>query len=240
MTTPFDFSAIPILDYSLLHSPATRAEFLEQLRHALINVGFLYLSNHSVSQTDIDLLISYIPKFFGLPQDVKDKIDKVHSPHFLGYSKFGTELTKGAVDQREQFDVATKHIYRWKEGDPDYYRTWGPSQVGTRGQFKQTIKFLLKWPDEALIPGFRGVVERYLDQVQDLSYKFSSLVAEAFGLGPGGLSPFYDAPEFMQHRAKIVQYPVTEGSNDQGVGPHYDGGFLTFVREYLIAIVGAL
>ena len=97
----------------------------------------------------------------------------------------------------------------------------------------------MKWPDEALIPGFRSVVERYLDQVQDLSYKFSSLVAEAFGLGPGGLSPFYDARE-LQHRAKIVQYPVTEGSNDQGVGPHYDGGFLTFVREYLIAIVGAL
>jgi isopenicillin N synthase-like dioxygenase len=89
MTTPFDFSAIPVLDYSLLHSPATRAKFLEQVRHALINVGFLYLVNHSVSQTDIDLLINYIPKFFGLPQDVKDKIDKVHSPYFLGHSSKG-------------------------------------------------------------------------------------------------------------------------------------------------------
>ena len=102
------------------------------------------------------------------------------------------------------------------------------------------IVTFVKWPDEALIPGFRGVVERYLDQVQDLSYKFSSLVAEAFGLGPGGLSQFYDAPELMQHRAKIVRYPIIEGSNNQGVGPHYDGGFLTFVREYLLAIVGAL
>ncbi len=135
MTTPSDFSAIPILDYSLLNSPATRAEFLEQLRHALINVGFLYLSNHSVSQTDIDLLISCIPKFFSLPPDVKDKIRMVHSPYFLGHSRFGTELTKGAVDQREQFDVATKHICRWKEGDPDYYRTWGPSQVRTLWHF---------------------------------------------------------------------------------------------------------
>ena len=66
--------------------------------------------------------------------------------------------------------------------------------------------------------------------MEELSYKFTSLVAEAFGLGSDGLSQFYDTPPLMQHRAKIVQYPVVEGSNDQGVGPHYDAGFLTFVR----------
>ena len=88
----------------------------------------------------------------------------------------------------------------------------------------------MKWPDEELIPGFRDVLERYLVQVEDLSYKFISLIAEAFGLGPDGLTHFYDIPPLMQHRAKIVQYPVIEGSNDQGVGPHYDAGFLTFVR----------
>ena len=93
------------------------------------------------------------------------------------------------------------------------------------------ILTFLKWPDEDLIPGFREVLERYLVEVEDLSYKFSSLIAEAFGLGPEGLAPFYDIPPLMQHRAKIVQYPVVkEGSSDQGVGPHYDAGFLTFVR----------
>lgn len=32
----------------------------------------------------------------------------------------------------------------------------------------------------------------------------------------------------MQHRAKIVKYPVVQ-DHTQGVGPHYDAGFLTFV-----------
>ncbi len=73
-------------------------------------------------------------------------------------------------------------------------------------------------------------MERYFDQMQDLSYAFSSLIAEAFGLGPNGLSQFYDSPELMQHRGKIVRYPAVEGQNDQGVGPHFDSGFLTFVR----------
>lgn len=216
MSITTDFSSIPLLDYSLLNSPLERTSFITQLRHALINVGFLYLSNHSVSQANIDLLINYIPKLFALPQDAKEKIRMVHSEHFLGYSRLGAELTKGAVDQREQFDFATKHECRWKEGDPDHLRLWGPSQ----------------WPDEDLIPGFRDVLERYLVEVEDLGYKFSSLIAEAFGLGPEGLAPFYDIPPLMQHRAKIVQYPVVEeGSSDQGVGPHYDAGFLTFLLQ---------
>jgi len=215
MSINTDFSSVPILDYSLLNSPLERTSFITQLRHAVVNVGFLYLSNHSVSQADIDLLVDYIPKLFALSQEAKEKIRMVHSPHFLGYSLLGTELTKGVVDQREQFDFATKHECRWREGDPDYFRLWGPAQ----------------WPDEELIPGFRDVMERYLNQVQELSYKFSSLIAEAFGLGPDGLAHFYDIPPLMQHRAKIVQYPVVKGSSDQGVGPHYDAGFLTFLLQ---------
>lgn len=52
-----------------------------------------------------------------------------NSEHFLGYSRLGAELTKGAVDQREQFDFATRHVSRWRKGDPDHYRLWGPPQV---------------------------------------------------------------------------------------------------------------
>lgn len=128
-TSSVDFSSVPLLDYSLINSTEGKIKFLDQLRHALINVGFLYLANHPVSQTDVDSLIGYIPKLFALPQEAKDKIRMANSEHFLGYSRLGAELTKGAVDQREQFDFATKHVSRWKEGDPDYYRLWGPCQV---------------------------------------------------------------------------------------------------------------
>ncbi|KAF8989788.1 iron/ascorbate oxidoreductase [Cyathus striatus] len=159
--------------------------------------------------------VSYIPQLFALPQEEKNKIQMKNSPHFLGYSRLGSELTKGQVDQREQFDFATKHVCRWREGDPDYLRLWGPPQ----------------WPEDSLIPGFRAVYEEYLSQVEALSLKFSSLISEAFGLGPEGLSQFYDAPELMQHRSKIVKYPVVENGSDQGVGPHYDAGFLTFLLQ---------
>ncbi|TFL00454.1 Clavaminate synthase-like protein [Pterulicium gracile] len=210
MTSP-NFTSVPVLDYSLLSDPQTRAHFIEQLRHALINVGFLYLSNHPVPTAD---LVSYIPKLFELPQQAKDDIKMSNSPHFLGYSKLGAEFTRGQVDHREQIDFATVHTCRWKEGDPDYYRLWGPSQ----------------WPDERLIPGFEQVTTQYLEGVQALSYQLASLIGEALGLGPDGLSRFYDSEELMQHRAKIVKYPSSETYN-QGVGPHYDAGFLTFLLQ---------
>lgn len=124
-----NFSSIPILDWSLTLDPATRQQFVSQLRHAAINVGFLYLSNSTVSQGTVDTLIKYIPKLFALPQDAKEKIRMANSEHFLGYSRLGAEFTKGKTDIREQFDFATPHVSRWKPGDPDHYRLWGPSQV---------------------------------------------------------------------------------------------------------------
>ncbi|KAL1704298.1 hypothetical protein EV121DRAFT_206054 [Schizophyllum commune] len=208
-----NFSNVPLLDYSAALDPARRPSFLLQLRHALINVGFLYLSNAPV---DTAPLLSYIPRFFVLPSEEKRSISMRNSPHFLGYTAFGTERTRGAVDRREQLDFATPHQSRWREGDPDYYNLWGPSQ----------------WPSEDALPGFKEVAEKYLLEVQELSYAFAGLVGEALGLGEHGLDRFYDKPELMQHRAKVVKYPVVESEgDDQGVGAHYDAGFLTFLLQ---------
>ncbi|KAJ7648521.1 hypothetical protein B0H17DRAFT_1103006 [Mycena rosella] len=211
MASP-NFSSVPVLDYSQITSPELKPQFIKELQHALINVGFLYLSNVPV---ETDALVAYIPRLFALPQEAKDKISMANSKHFLGYNKLGAEFTKGRTDWREQIDIATPHICRAVEGrgDPDYWSLWGPSQVRAP-------------------PGFKATMERYLLDVQDLSYAFIGLLAEAFGLPSDALSQFYDRAELMQHRGKIVQYPQTaDGSESQGVGPHYDAGFLTFLLQ---------
>lgn len=82
------------------------------------------------------------------------------------------------------------------------------------------------------MPGFKTTFSRYLGAVESLSYEFTGLVAEALGLPPDGLARFYDARERMQHRAKIVKYPTRdEVASEQGVGPHFDAGFLTFLLQ---------
>lgn len=124
-----NFSSIPILDLDLASDDTRRPEFIVQLRHALINVGFLYLKNHTIPQSLIDGLIGYIPRLFELPQYAKDDILMINSPHFLGYTRLGTEITKGKTDYREQFDFATPHETQWRPGASEYLRLWGPSQV---------------------------------------------------------------------------------------------------------------
>lgn len=131
-TPKADFSSVPVLDFALLSSPSTKPIFISQLRHALINVGFFYLSNHPVPSTTIDSLVSYIPKFFALPQEQKDNVKMANSPHFLGYLGLGEELTKGTVDNKELFYFSTRYETKPKEEESkDYWRMYGPAQVYT-------------------------------------------------------------------------------------------------------------
>ena len=102
----------------------------------------------------------------------------------------------------------------------------------------------------------------YIAQVEDLSFAFASLLSEALGLPPDALDRFYDSPKkSMQQRCKVgeallnfrwqssftvfcsplqvVRYPPVTSSapnSTQGVGPHYDAGFLTFVSGYNVPI----
>jgi isopenicillin N synthase-like dioxygenase len=133
MASSDHFTSIPILNYELLSSADTRADFVQQLQRALFDVGFLYLEHPPVPDTLFDDVIAYLPRVFGLLQERKDALRMANSPHFLGYSRLGVEMTKGAADQREQFDLATPFDNKWQPGEPEYLRLWGPSQVRADG-----------------------------------------------------------------------------------------------------------
>lgn len=99
------FTSIPVLDLSLVESPATKPLFLSELRRALVIVGFFYLKNTPVS---VDVQKEFVQKskdLFNLPLEKKLEIDMVNSKHFLGYSRLGCERTARKTDHREMFDV---------------------------------------------------------------------------------------------------------------------------------------
>lgn len=132
---PADFTSLPILDYSLACSPETRPQFVLQLRHALVNVGFFYLENHPVPPALLaSVAENYVPRLFALPQHEKEKIDMANSEGFLGYSKVGKKVNHDKYEWREQFDFASPPVYSWKEGETpkesEYLRYLGASKVG--------------------------------------------------------------------------------------------------------------
>ncbi|EKM54798.1 uncharacterized protein PHACADRAFT_258905, partial [Phanerochaete carnosa HHB-10118-sp] len=199
-----NFSSIPVLDYALASDASTKPQLLVALRNALTNVGFFYLKSHTVPSECIDAAVAFCPRLFDLPAAERERIRMVHNAHFFGYSRFGAELTKGKVDQREQFDFGTSTGPRWKEGDPDFMRLWGPSQ----------------WPDESLLPGFRDTFVEYAQRLQKLSGELLGLIAEALELPPNAFARFFEPEGNQDHE-----------SSNQGVGPHYDGGFITLLLQ---------
>jgi isopenicillin N synthase-like dioxygenase len=123
------FTQIPTVDLSLAHDPSTLPKLLSDLRIALTDVGFLYISNHGIPQNIIGDLKTALPTLFALRQEAKEAIALENSPHFLGYSATGNESTGGKVDQREQVEFATELTASWHDGLPLHERLRGPNQA---------------------------------------------------------------------------------------------------------------
>jgi isopenicillin N synthase-like dioxygenase len=124
-----DFASIPVIDLDDASNPATRGRVVEQLRHVLLNVGFLYIRNHGVPENIIHNLVDVLPVLFNLTDKEKSEVAIHNSPHFLGYSGTGSETTAGKADGREQFEFATELMIDWSEGLPLAERLKGPNQV---------------------------------------------------------------------------------------------------------------
>lgn len=65
------FTEIPILDLALARDPATKPGFLADLRHALMEVGFLYLKNVGISDELFARVIKEGRLFFDIPTEEK-------------------------------------------------------------------------------------------------------------------------------------------------------------------------
>ncbi|KAL1979657.1 hypothetical protein VTN96DRAFT_5402 [Rasamsonia emersonii] len=207
------FTSIPILDYSQATNPSTRPAFLAALRDAIVRVGFFYLKNASIPPDVQDALVEQSIALFNLPLEKKLEIEMVNSKHFLGYARLGAEVTALKSDYREQFDFATE-LPPPGPDEPVYRNLRGPNQ----------------WPDPEALPGFRPAVEAYLSAVDALAESFKSLVAEALDLPPTAFDQFFEYPQ--QHKLKLIKYPEPQSDDQtQGVGPHKDSCFLTFLLQ---------
>lgn len=89
----------------MTNDPATKPKFLESLQRAIVNVGFLYIKNTTISPDIQQTLIAKGIDALELPLDEKLKVEMANSKHFLGYARLGAEITAMKPDYREQYDV---------------------------------------------------------------------------------------------------------------------------------------
>ncbi|CAI5757682.1 unnamed protein product [Candida verbasci] len=222
------FQEIPILDLKLALDPETKPKFLEDLRNATINVGFLLLKNYESlgpTQEELEQVKQIALEFFALPDEIKLQCEMINSPHFLGYTRLANEITASHTDWREQIDLATE-LPAPTSDEPIYRNIEGPNL----------------WPDSKAIPNFRPIIENYIKKMTTLSESFKYLVLESIGLNRSALDGYFKANQ--QCKMKLIAYPDVselEGVNsvalndtpqtNQGCGPHRDSDLITYIYQ---------
>ncbi|MGM0724551.1 UNVERIFIED_ORG: isopenicillin N synthase-like dioxygenase [Dietzia maris] len=197
---------LPIIDVSELDT----APGLVKLREVTHEVGFFYLTGHSVPVDLIDDIRAVARRFFALSDESKRAISMIESPHFRGYNSVGGELTNGHVDWREQIDIAPEREAIAGAHGP--MRLQGPNQ----------------WPAE--IPEFKPVVLEFRSKMFEIGLALMRKWALALGGDSSAVDEaFAVAPEAL---LKLIKYPpqqATDGDDGQGVGAHKDPGVLTML-----------
>jgi hypothetical protein len=85
---PTTFTTLPILPLRSALSPATKPAFLDALRDALLNVGFLYLSETGLPDELVDAVVRECRLFFeALPLCEKEAVEMKREKSFLGWSR---------------------------------------------------------------------------------------------------------------------------------------------------------
>ena len=202
------FTSIPIVDGSaVLGSDGVPADFAAEFTDICHHVGFALVTNHGISTDLQGETFDLMKRFFELPLETKQLIDKTNSAQFRGWEPVGAESTNNAPDLREQIDVWTE----WPEhktGGPNYNRLLGPNQ----------------WLPDDVLPGHRSISLRWISALADLADRLMSALSVGLGLQSDHLrSLFGDQPMSL---AKFIHYPPTP-AGAAGVNPHHDAGFLT-------------
>ncbi len=202
---------IPLLDLSRLERD--RAPFLADLRAASRDVGFFYLGGHGIALDQVDGVLAAARKFFALPEQEKLAIEMANSSQFRGYTRAGGELTRGKADWRGQLDIGVgRDAVPQGPGVPAWTRLQGPNQ----------------WP--ASLPELKPALIGWQTAATAVAIRLLKAFSLALDQREDAFDPIYrDTPN---HRMKIVRYPGRDSTgDDQGVGAHKDGGFLTLLLQ---------
>jgi hypothetical protein len=127
---PQTFDALPILPLAQALDPATKPKFLSDLRHALLNVGFLYLSETGLPEQLVRDVIRECRGFFkDLPLAEKEKIEMKNEKSFLGWSRvsdFSIPFFCSLLDSRMGYEcVCISRVYNaWSIATSTRMQRW--------------------------------------------------------------------------------------------------------------------
>ncbi|KAL3462222.1 hypothetical protein BJX64DRAFT_259473 [Aspergillus heterothallicus] len=202
-------ASLPIIDFAKIigpqisRSPSVLAESEAEkarLFQAFVDVGFVYLANHSIPDFARQNLFAHAKKFFALPVAEKAKLETGESKSFHGW--FSPQRTSGDTshsDQKEAFDVGD-------DNDPSR-----PNQ----------------WPDAW--PEFRSDMNFFFEKCHQVHLVLLRALAAQVGVDEGFFEPFVDAKDHFFRVIHYPETTRGSFRNRQRAGAHTDYGTLTLL-----------
>jgi isopenicillin N synthase-like dioxygenase len=196
---------IPILDLSDLVDgrPDAVDDLAGRLERALTDIGFFFVVGHGLDWELVRRVYAAAAELHALPVDRLRSIamDGDHGG-YLGYAGGTSYASEIAGEVRTPNLNAAFFVHR------------GGYRHGNR------------WPD---LPGFRELVDTYMDAATDLARRLLPVLARSLDLPADHFDEAFDDPSVT---LRLSHYPpVDYGEHDWGLAPHTDSSIFTLLPD---------
>ena len=206
-------SGIPVIDIGALCDGSNPDSVAEALHCASREVGFIYVTNHGISERSIKRTRDVAMTFFR--HDEQDKETVAVSGTHRGYLGPGGAVMQSGLPA----DLKESFIWGYENSDGS-----APNDHSLRGENR--------WP--AFMPELRSVAMDYFEQAHSVANRL--MTGFALGLGLPG-DAFLKTSARPLSRASLVNYPPQRDgglAGQFGVGPHTDFGVLTVLCQDMV------
>ena len=209
---------IPVIDLGpyLAGAPGAIDRAARQLRFALTEIGFYFVTGHGVVPARVRDIYRQAERFHALPLDRKlaIRIDK----HNVGYLPMRGDTLRTSTVETVTKPNLNEALFVARDLPPDH-----PDVLAGR-RFRSANR----WPAD--LSGFREVVVGYCDAMERLARKLVRLYARALDLP----AEYFDGPfAEPQYKLRMTHYPPQADAphdapeDEFGIAPHTDTSFLT-------------
>lgn len=211
-----DSGVIPVIDLAayLAGTPGALGRAAEQLRVALTEIGFYFVTGHDVPRELVREAYAQVARFHALPLDrkLRVKLDK----HNVGYLPMRGDTLRTSVVATVTKANVNEAFFVARDLPADH-----PDALADR-----RFRSVNQWPAD--LPEFRETIVGYCAAMERLARKLVPLYARALGLP----AEYFDAPfAEPQYKLRATHYPDRPDAPDDefGIAPHTDTSFLTLV-----------
>lgn len=172
---------IPTVDWQDLER--NRDKFMQDLRYALSECGFMVLVNAPGLDDEFQQrAFREVRGFFDAPMDVKKTAHISNTPYFRGYTlPTPADRGHGQVIENFQYGFDQKPVCAHDDrSQPVQNRLfWGPNT----------------WPKTDSLPGFQPLIEELNDTYHRLTHQLGELIVESLGEDPAEFRKYFDFDE---------------------------------------------